>query len=246
MGVSFAFATLNFSLNTTDTSLLTKAATSDRGDTLSFKDANFTKGNGIPPEIYYLDFLKVLEFEKSIVDGELPTEIGNLRLLEVLSIANYEHEENCRGITIDSPCRVISGTIPTEIGNLKKLKTLSLRDNAFSGQVPEEISQLSLLKTLHLDRNCLSGLLPIGLTQLPNLTNFNSRQNSFEIGSYGPGFRLEDADQVPSDWITVVDGRIESNECHCYRTENTCGRNYLECPPVPPLCSRAPKGKFLR
>ena len=135
-------------------------------------------------------------------------------------------------------------TIPTEIGNLKKLITLSLRDNAFSGQVPEEISQLSLLKTLHLDRNCLSGLLPIGLTQLPNLTNFNSRQNSFEIGSYGPGFRFEDADQVPSDWITVVDGRIESNDCDCYRTDWTCSGDYLYCPPVPPLCSRAPKGKF--
>lgn len=89
------------------------------------------------------------------LSGSIPSEIGDLPLLESLSMAVGQ----------------LSGSIPSSIGNLTSLEELYLDHNQLSGGIPSSIGYLTNLKVLWLQTNQLSGSIP---PQIGNLTNLES------------------------------------------------------------------------
>ena len=86
------------------------------------------------------------------ITGTLPPEIGDLTMLERLSLHNNI---------------LLIGPIPPELGNLTNLRVLGLRDNNLSGAIPPELGNLTMLGGLELSHNNLSGAIP---PELGNLT----------------------------------------------------------------------------
>ena len=67
----------------------------------------------------------------------LPPEIGNLKNLEVLSLAN----------------NALSGELPLQMGDLISLRQLNLRGNFFENQLPTSLGKLELLEELDVSHN---------------------------------------------------------------------------------------------
>ncbi|KAI3879982.1 hypothetical protein MKX03_020390 [Papaver bracteatum] len=118
--------------------------------------------------------------------GEIPTSIGNLRLLTRLDL------DQCR----------FNGSIPRAISNLKQLQYLDLSLNNFTGlipsiswleslihidlsgnslvgPIPSDWNRLLKLVYLDLDSNSLNESIPASLFTLPSLENLNLAQNQF-------------------------------------------------------------------
>ena len=100
-------------------------------------------------------------FASNNLNGNIPTEIGNLTNLTSLQIFDNE----------------LTGSIPNTIGNLTNLITLSLHLNQLTGNIPEEIGNLIYLEELELDRNQLTGNIPNTIGNLSNLFNLDLYQN---------------------------------------------------------------------
>ncbi|XP_026389438.1 receptor-like protein 6 isoform X2 [Papaver somniferum] len=128
--------------------------------------------------------------------GEIPTSIGNLRLLTRLDL------DQCR----------FSGSIPHAISNLKQLQNLDLSLNNFTGLIPSiswleslihidlsgnslvgpipwDWNRLLKLVYLDLDSNSLNESIPASLFTLPSLQNLNLAQNQFTgvVGEFSKG-----------------------------------------------------------
>ena len=88
------------------------------------------------------------------LDGEIPSELGNLENL----------------VALDLGLNKLSGEIPPELGNLTNLEGLWLSGNQLSGEIPPELGNLSNLRTLDVSRNELSGVIPPELGNLSSLT----------------------------------------------------------------------------
>ena len=74
-------------------------------------------------ECYYIEFINYLNFSSNELNGEIPSEIGNLTNLTTLFLNDNQ----------------LTGEIPSEIGNLTNLTTLFLNDNQLTGEIPSEI-----------------------------------------------------------------------------------------------------------
>ncbi len=94
------------------------------------------------------------------LNGTLPTEIGNLTELRLLSLAFNQ----------------LSGPLPASMGNLTKLETLYLERNNFTGNIPETFGNLVALKELVFWGNQLTGL-PSTIGNLKQLTILNGFEN---------------------------------------------------------------------
>jgi Leucine-rich repeat (LRR) protein len=140
----------------------------------------------IPSEIGKLSLLEGFD-----VDGNqfssLPTELGNLVLLQRLSIA----ENSLRGILPSQIGNLISlvslrlenngltGTVPTEFGRLSELKdTLDLSNNRLSGPIPSELGKLIFLRNLLLNDNQLNGTVPVAFSSLRRLAVLRLESNN--------------------------------------------------------------------
>lgn len=114
-------------------------------------------GNGnnlvgtIPSEIGNLTSLQVLSLPFNQLSGSIPPEIGNLTALTWVYL--YFNQ--------------LSGPIPSQIGNLTSLQMLSLDFNQLSGPIPPEIGNCTALQTLSLGNNRLDGVIP---SEIANLT----------------------------------------------------------------------------
>ena len=78
------------------------------------------------------------------VDGEIPTELGNLTNLTRLSLSENQ----------------LTGEIPRELGNLSSLTGLYLHENQLTGPIPPELSELTKLERLYISQNMLTGCVP--------------------------------------------------------------------------------------
>ncbi|KAK2633217.1 hypothetical protein EUGRSUZ_L00321 [Eucalyptus grandis] len=96
------------------------------------------------------------------ISGSLPSKIGNLINLEVLTMGDNK----------------ISGNIPSEIGNLNKMKHLNLHLNKFYGQIPESLGNLGMLIKLSLNNNNLQGSIPSSLGNCQNLLLLDRSTNN--------------------------------------------------------------------
>jgi Leucine-rich repeat (LRR) protein len=97
------------------------------------------------------------------LEGELPSELGELSSLKRLSFANNN----------------LFGTIPSSLGMLDKLEYLDLSDNHLSGELPETIGRLSSLRELYLNNNELSGNIPDSFGDLKSLHVLKMYENNF-------------------------------------------------------------------
>ena len=110
------------------------------------------------------------------IAGPIPTQIGNLTNLSVLSVGNNR----------------LTGPIPTQIGNLANLRRLALSFNRLTGPIPTQIGNLANLTYLFIGNNRLTGSIP---TQIGNLIklgymyiNSNSLSGSIptQLGNLAP------------------------------------------------------------
>lgn len=97
--------------------------------------------------------VKILSLVNLGLDGTLPSELGQLRELEVLEL----------------PANNLYGEIPSSLGELSRLQRLLLSQNKLSGSIPEAILTLPDLLQLNLGLNQLTGSIPKGINQLKKL-----------------------------------------------------------------------------
>ena len=103
------------------------------------------------------------------VTGTIPSDLGNLAGLEVLSIYGASTSD-------DQPIG-LTGRIPAELGQLTNLRELTLHQHRLSGTIPVEIGDLTNLETLNLNFTQLSGAIPAELGGLTNLKTLNLYDN---------------------------------------------------------------------
>ena len=170
------------------------------------------------------------ESDKVYLNGNIPTEIGNLKSLKNLVL----HDNN------------LSGSIPTEIGKLSDLNALFLYQNKLSGSIPTEISNLSNLNNLTqngsnggllLNNNCLS-IDSNGITAIKSLDVYNNPKG----GIYNFNNNCIDID--------ALNGVTETNCINCHsqcngndKPNNPC-KNSIDDILFPVLPDPEPKPKY--
>ncbi|KAM7515005.1 hypothetical protein LguiA_004588 [Lonicera macranthoides] len=98
------------------------------------------------------------------MEGEIPEEIGNLKLLEILSI----------------PSSSLTGPIPNVIFNMSSLMEINFQENNLNGTLPMDIHfDLPVLDTLALDENQLKGQIPSCLWDCKGLQIISLSRNKF-------------------------------------------------------------------
>ncbi|XP_057799483.1 receptor kinase-like protein Xa21 [Salvia miltiorrhiza] len=136
----------------------------------------------IPNSISNCSQLTILSLSENKFSGYIPTHLGNLRLLQRLSLRSNNLTQapsssfitsltNCKSLTIlsidDNP---LNGVIPASVGNLSSaLRTFSAENCKFRGSIPVEIGNLSNLMTMALPGNELSGNIPLTISYLHEL-----------------------------------------------------------------------------
>lgn len=106
----------------------------------------------------YLVSIETLKLGNNInLEGQIPTNIDNLKNLINLSIFNTKFD----------------GTLPASIGNIKMLLFLDLSNNNMTGELPALLGENSELSTLILKNNYFEGALPSTYKNNLNWLNWN-------------------------------------------------------------------------
>jgi LRR receptor-like serine/threonine-protein kinase FLS2 len=134
-----------------------------------------------------------------IVPGAIPSEIGNLQIIEIFDIGfnNFtgpipSEMFNISTVQVISMvCNNFSGHLPSNVGFfLPNLQQLFLWENQLSGTIPSSISNASQLTLLDLSNNSFSGLIPKALGNLRFLEWLNVANNNLTIESSTPEFNF--------------------------------------------------------
>ena len=134
-----------------------------------------------------------MQLSDNQLTGAIPTELGSLTNLEVLSLWGNQ----------------LTGPIPAELGSLTNLEQLGLSQNQLAGPIPSALSRLTSLEALSLWGNELSGEIPVELGTLANLTSLSLSQNQL-IGPIPTWLGSLTSLQVLSLWGNQLTGPIPS------------------------------------
>jgi Leucine-rich repeat (LRR) protein len=126
---------------------------------------NLLTGQAFPDFLFGLSELEGYRISGNALTGEIPTEIGNFRMLQQLWAASCD----------------IEGTIPTEVGRLFNLESLFLNNNNFVNSIPSEIG-LTQLQDLRLYGNFLQDEIPSELFNVVSLLSIRL-ENNFLLGA---------------------------------------------------------------
>ena len=157
------------------------------GDIITELHFNFNSLNGeLPSEIGDLADLEVLYMSRNRIEN-IPPEIGQLTKLRRINLAANDLTEippelgDLENLEyLNLENNDIEGNLPPELGNLSSLEWMELRRNDISGPIPPEFGQLDNLEVLRLNRNSLSGELPSELQNLSSITELNLGGNPLE------------------------------------------------------------------
>ncbi|WMV23711.1 hypothetical protein MTR67_017096 [Solanum verrucosum] len=108
--------------------------------------------------------LLYLSVSQNSIEGELPSDIGELKAIVELYLYNNH----------------FSGVILTRLGELQNLQYIDLSNNSFFGQIPLSFANLISLEFLNLSLNALSGTIPKSLEKLSYLKSINVSFNDLE------------------------------------------------------------------
>ena len=139
----------------------------------------------VPSEIGSLINLEVLSLGENHL-RKLPSEIINLKALKKLCLdENYIKEfpaEICKLVTLEQLLMYNNKlrALPSEIGSLISLVVLSLGRNNFLKELPSEIVNLKALKELYFDRNNIK-VLPSEICKLVGLSKLILNKNKLKV-----------------------------------------------------------------
>jgi len=105
-----------------------------------------------------------LNLSDNNLNGKLPSAIGNLRHLQILSLFSNQ----------------IEGELPDSLYEISTLKVLLLNNNKFSGALSNKIRNLNSLENFSLFDNNFGGEIPKDLENLHHLSEMNLSYNQFE------------------------------------------------------------------
>lgn len=121
----------------------------------------------IAKEIGDLAYLKVLWMnDNPNVTGSIPTEIGNLVLMQNLRLGKTS----------------LTGSLPLSISKMKNITNLSINNtgiNGITGSVPNEYGELQKLVFLDLSGNNLTGTLPESVGEIVDMEDIFMNNNQF-------------------------------------------------------------------
>ncbi|XP_062018515.1 receptor-like protein 2 [Rosa rugosa] len=97
-----------------------------------------------PLQYNYLYYAASISLQNNNLQGNIPSEIGQLQLLQTLDLSNNN----------------FSGNIPDQISNLKDMEMLDLSMNHLSGKIPMSFTNLHFLSKFNVSYNNLEGPIP--------------------------------------------------------------------------------------
>ncbi|CAI8588387.1 unnamed protein product [Vicia faba] len=135
--------------------------------------------------------LKLLFLGNNMISGQIPSELGCLVGLILLSMGGNQFEGNIPatfGMFQKMQVLVLnenklSGDIPHFISNLSQLYHLELHHNIFGGNIPPSIGSCQKLQYLDLSQNKLKGTIPLEVFNLLSLTNLLDLSHNSLSGS---------------------------------------------------------------
>ena len=130
----------------------------------------------VPSGLGMLKGLEILSLSGNKLRGSLPGELGSLANLKVLSMGGNQ----------------MAGEIPTELASLTNLETLELNDNRFGRDIPVELGSLAKLEILALSGNRLTGVISAELGRLRSLKTLKLANN--RLGG-----------EIPDELVDLVD-----------------------------------------
>ncbi|PRQ35629.1 putative non-specific serine/threonine protein kinase [Rosa chinensis] len=100
--------------------------------------------HGRPLQYNYLYYAASISLRNNNLQGNMPSEIGQLQLLQTLDLSNNNFTDN----------------IPDQISNLKDMEMLDLSMNHLSGKIPMSFTSLHFLSKFNVLYNNLKGPIP--------------------------------------------------------------------------------------
>ncbi|KAK9162271.1 hypothetical protein Syun_003173 [Stephania yunnanensis] len=158
------------------------------------------KGRALEYESVQIPELNAIDLSNNLFEGEIPTSIGDFRLLMVLNLSHNS----------------LVGKIPSSLANLTQLESLDLSNNDLMGGIPSELTSLPSLSVLDISWNHLIGMIPTGgqFDTFPSSTFEGNCGNQLPIdcnpnksgNAAPPSDHANQSNGTNFDWIFAVAG----------------------------------------